>query len=166
MSHHRPLHYAQDNVALMFKAAAARYSHRPATRVRVGDEGAVWDIATYRELDERAESLDGFAPVDGPLDEGLAAEVDARLAAATGDDLIQHHLRLGHHRRAHGRHDRPPRDDRRVPRPRRDALLRPRRALAVPPDALARPRTRLVRPSGVARLHEHLRHRTPGASPR
>lgn len=57
MSHHRPLHYAQDNVALMFKAAAARYSHRPATRVRVGDEGAVWDIATYRELDERATQI-------------------------------------------------------------------------------------------------------------
>ncbi|CAM2996755.1 long-chain fatty acid--CoA ligase [Propionibacterium acidifaciens] len=57
MSHHRPLHYAQDNVALMFKAAAARYSHRPATRVRVGDEGAVWDIATYRELDERVTQI-------------------------------------------------------------------------------------------------------------
>lgn len=87
MSHHRPLHYARDNVALMFKAAASRWSHRPATRVLVGDGPPAWDVATYRELDGSAESLDGFAPVDGPLDEGLAAEVDARLAAATGDDL-------------------------------------------------------------------------------
>lgn len=54
MSHRRPLHYAQDNVALMFKAAAARYSHRPATRVRVDGEDPAWDVATYRELDERA----------------------------------------------------------------------------------------------------------------
>ena len=48
MSHRRPLHYAQDNVALMFKAAAARYSHRPWNRVSDDVYDPAWDVANYR----------------------------------------------------------------------------------------------------------------------
>lgn len=54
MSHYRPLEYPRDNVALLFKAAAARYSHRPATRVRTDGQHPAWDVASYRELDEQA----------------------------------------------------------------------------------------------------------------